>query len=206
MPVTDAKPNGPREKGARRRRGAELERAILDVAWLELREAGYGALTFEAVASRAGTSRPVLARRWPTRADLAVAAIRQRMATHHLDIPDLGDVRAELLEFLRQSVDRGWPFAMMFTCQMMEYYRETNTNAHQLRDAVRSADENEIFNILHRAIERGEIDGRKLSPSIVRLPKDLLFNNSMMNFAPPDERAIVDIIDNLFLPLIRIGT
>ena len=57
-----------------RRRGAELEQAILDAAWAELCEVGYTALTIEAVAKRAGTSKPVIYRRWPSRAHLVIAA------------------------------------------------------------------------------------------------------------------------------------
>ncbi|MFN3472972.1 MAG: TetR/AcrR family transcriptional regulator [Blastomonas sp.] len=195
----------PRETGApvRRRRGAALEQAILDVTWQVLREADYSALTLEAVALRAGTSRPVIARRWSTRAELVLAAIRHRLLTHPLNVPDLGNVREELIEFLKQSVERGWPFAMMFTCQMGDYFTETRTNLHQLRSAIRSADENAIFNILHRAVQRGEVDGRKLTPNIVRLPKDLLFNNAMMTLKPTSDDYIVELVDTIFLPLVR---
>jgi AcrR family transcriptional regulator len=54
----------------RRRRGTALEDAILDAAWTELIEHGYANLTLESVAKRSGTSRPVLARRWPNRTSI----------------------------------------------------------------------------------------------------------------------------------------
>ena len=53
---------------ATRRRGATLERALLDAAWEELQESGYARLTMERVADRAGTSRAVIYRRWRNRA------------------------------------------------------------------------------------------------------------------------------------------
>ncbi|TPX01055.1 helix-turn-helix transcriptional regulator, partial [Schumannella luteola] len=62
---------------ATRRRGAELEDAILDAVWDEIAEKGYGGLTYEAVATRARTSRAVLYRRWPSREELVLAAIRR---------------------------------------------------------------------------------------------------------------------------------
>lgn len=189
----------------RRRRGAVLERAILEVAWEELREGGYSALTFEAVASRANTSRPVLNRRWPTRSNLALAAIRYRLASHPLDVPDLGNVRDELISYLKQTVARGWTFAMMFASQMTEYFRETNTTPHQLRAAIATADENSIYEILHRAVHRGEVDGRKLTPRIVRLPKDLLFNDAMATMKPTSNKTIVEIVDEIILPLVKVG-
>jgi len=56
-----------------RRRGKALEDAVLDAAWSELLDGGYASFTMEAVAARAHTSRPVLYRRWPNRADLAIS-------------------------------------------------------------------------------------------------------------------------------------
>ena len=57
-----------------RRHGEERESAILDAAWAELVEVGYTRLTREAVAARAGTSKPVVYRRWPGRPELVLAA------------------------------------------------------------------------------------------------------------------------------------
>lgn len=192
------------DETGRRRRGAVLEKAILDASWDELREAGYGGLTFEAVAARAGTSRPVIARRWPSRSELALAAIRNRLANHPLDVPDMGNVRDELICFLKQTVERGWPAALMIALQMGDYFRETHTTPHQLRKAIASADDGAFFDILHRAVQRNEVDGRKLTPTIVRLPRDLLFNNAMVTLKPTSEETMIDIIDNVFLPLIQI--
>ena len=64
------------EAPVRRRRGSELEGALLDAAWEELQANGYAGLTYDAVAARAGTSKPALYRRWPTKADLVVATMR----------------------------------------------------------------------------------------------------------------------------------
>jgi len=70
MVTPSAPPVGPglrsrHNGGTTRRRGAELEAALLDAAWDELQAVGYAGLTMEAVADRAGTSRAVLYRRWP---------------------------------------------------------------------------------------------------------------------------------------------
>ena len=71
----------------KRRRGAALEDAILKAAWAELLDYGYGGFTMEAVAKRAGTSRPVLARRWENRSDLAVAAISNFYRNNPVETP-----------------------------------------------------------------------------------------------------------------------
>ncbi|MEV6880175.1 TetR/AcrR family transcriptional regulator [Amycolatopsis sp. NPDC051128] len=59
-----------------RRRGTELEDAILRAAAEELAESGYAGLTMERVAQRAGTNKNALYRRRPNRAALGVAAYR----------------------------------------------------------------------------------------------------------------------------------
>ena len=84
---------------AGRRRGAALEEAILGAAWAELIERGYADMTLEAVAKRAGTSRPVLARRWPSRTRLATAVLARYLAQNPVDVPDLGSVGAEMRLF-----------------------------------------------------------------------------------------------------------
>src|SRR3954451_3569851 len=89
-----------------RRRGQELEDALLDAAWEELTCVGYGRFTIEGGASRAGTSRPVIYRRWPNRSDLAVAAVRHHGAKDPVPTPDTGSVRDDLVELLRRASSR----------------------------------------------------------------------------------------------------
>src|SRR3546814_11202702 len=71
-----------------RRRGAALEAALLDAAWAELLGGGYSAFTIEGVAVRARTSRPVIARRWSSRGDLALAEFKPYLQRSPLPIPD----------------------------------------------------------------------------------------------------------------------
>ena len=63
----------------RRRRGVELEGAILRAAWDELTAVGYARLSMEGVADRAQTGKQVLYRRWPNRAELGRASCRERV-------------------------------------------------------------------------------------------------------------------------------
>jgi len=53
-----------------------LEAAIFQVVLQELAETGYVNFSIERIAARAGTSKPVIYRRWPTRARLVYAALR----------------------------------------------------------------------------------------------------------------------------------
>src|SRR5690606_14057570 len=140
-----------------RRRGSALEDAILDAAWVELDTHGYAGLTMEAVAARAGTSRPVLARRWDTRASLAVAAIRRQISRHPIDVEDRGDVRAELLDLLERASERARTAVAIFTLFATAYFGETRSSPQALRAALIEGETDALSIILDRAVARGEI-------------------------------------------------
>lgn len=185
-----------------RRRGPDLEQAILEAAWLELAERGYAGLTMEAVAERAGTSRPVLARRWNGKAPLAVAAIRQQMAKYPLEVQDRGDLRAELLEFLERASDRAAGIAAAFTLFSSEYFSENSCAPQDLRAALIKGEAQPLPTILERAVKRGEIDREKLIPAVVFLLSDLFRYHVIMNFSAPPITLRKTWVDAVFLPLV----
>ena len=57
--------------------------------------------------------------------------------------------------------------------------------------------------ILGRAIDRGEVAAARLTPRIVSLPIDLARHEVLMTFRPLSDEAIREIVDELFLPLVR---
>lgn len=189
-----------------RRRGAELEEALLDAAWEELEERGYAGLTMEGVAARAGTSRPVLARRWDGKAKLAIAAIRQQMAKHPLDVKDHGDLRIELLEYLEHLSNRAKMIPIipiMFTLFSSEYSQVGPSTPQDFRVALLEGRINILASILDRAVSRGEIDSEKLFPPIDTLLVDLFRHHAIMTFTPPSPTLRMAWVDSIFLPLVR---
>ncbi|MBR0959488.1 TetR/AcrR family transcriptional regulator [Bradyrhizobium japonicum] len=190
---------------AERRRGEELERAILEAAWLELTARGYAGLTTEAVAERAGTSRPVLARRWDGKASLAIAAIRQKLATYPIEVPDRGNVRSELLECLDRLSSRAAGIAAAFTLFSSEYFAETSSAPKDLRAALIQGQVQSIPVILERAVKRGEVDPKKLVPPVASLLSTLFREYAIMNFSPPPPALRKAWVDTVFLPLVKVS-
>src|SRR5262245_63900431 len=84
-----------------RRRGKVLETAIFEIVLRELADTGYVNFSIERVAARAGTSKPVIYRRWPTRARLVYAAVRAHRPDLSSDAPDTGTVRGDLMTILQ---------------------------------------------------------------------------------------------------------
>src|SRR6201995_5015632 len=81
----------------RRRHGGELEPALPRAGWHELTRVAYARLTMESVARRAGTSEPVLYRRWPNKDQLVLAAMEHYRKANPIDLPDTGALRSDLL-------------------------------------------------------------------------------------------------------------
>ncbi len=186
-----------------RRRGNALEDAVLDAAWSELHDGGYASFTMEAVAERAHTSRPVLYRRWPKRADLAIAAIRHILHKYPVSAPNIGNVRGDLIALLQQFSKNRALFAVFFSLQMSAYFSETNTSPADLRMSVLQGSHSLIDVVLARGVDRGEIDRSKLTPRIALLLPDLVRHEFLMTLKPVTNAVIAEFVDDIFLPLVR---
>jgi AcrR family transcriptional regulator len=75
-------------------------RVILEAVLDELGEVGYGALTIEAVAARAGVGKSTIYRHWPGKLALVEDAFRTLKA--QAVIPESGPIRDRIIAFLEQ--------------------------------------------------------------------------------------------------------
>ena len=95
-----ARPSGSQSSGSQSSgskwtpRETELLAATLEL----LRRHGYDRLTVEAVATHARASKATMYRRWPSKADLVLAAVTEGTRMSVLP-PDTGSLRQDLLEF-----------------------------------------------------------------------------------------------------------
>ncbi len=107
----------------RRQRGRPtdplLNDRILDACFSLLSELGYARLSVEAVAGRAGVTRPTVYRRWATKQDLVVSSLA-RAQSGIVRLPDTGDLEGDLVVHLRslhQTLSR--PFGMAIIGTML---------------------------------------------------------------------------------------
>ena len=179
-----------------------LEAALLEAAWQELCAVGYPGFTLDGVAARAGTSRPVLARRWSNRAELVVAALRHRTALAALDVPDTGTLRGDVLTLLRQMSASVGEVAGVLSFVLAGYFDATGLPPSDLRERAIAGTPSRMTAIIQRAVDRGEIDAARLSPRTVSLPLDLVRHDLIMNRAPVTDDTLIEIVDRIFLPLV----
>jgi AcrR family transcriptional regulator len=188
--------------GKARRRGATLEAALLQAAWDELASAGYADFTLEAVAARAGTSPPVLARRWAGRAELVLAAVRRHAELTPVEVPDTGTLRGDVLALLRQVSARASEITGILSYLITDHFRETGQPG-TLRERLLAGPPTAMRRILDRAVERGEISPAVLGTRIASLPVDLIRHDLIMAQAPVPDATLTEVVDTIFLPLTR---
>ena len=79
-------------------RSARVRQSVLNAAFAELGEKGYGGLSIEAVALRSGVAKTTVYRRWPTRDELIADALDSR-SDRYEPVPDTGSLRGDLKQF-----------------------------------------------------------------------------------------------------------
>jgi AcrR family transcriptional regulator len=186
-----------------RRRGAELEEAILRAAADELAESGYAGLAMERVAQRAGTNKNTIYRRWPNRAALGVAAYR-RLADDRLRPPDTGDLRDDALTLLRAiNCGQSSPAARILRGLLAGVGDEPELLA-QLHEQAAEGGTSTWLPLLERAVARGEAPPEALHPRVATVALVLLRNEYLTRgLTTVDDAVLVEIVDEVYLPLVR---
>jgi AcrR family transcriptional regulator len=190
------------QRTRQRRRGEELEAALLTAAWEELAEAGFARLTMESVAARAKTGVAVLYRRWPNKDDLVLAAIRHYGTSHPVDVPDTGSLRGDLIALIGDFSNARIGFATVMSAVFSGLLASTGLTPAEVREKLivdRPLSSEQVFT---RAQERGEIDLDSIPPAVLAMPFDLMRHDLLMTYKPIPEERVLAIVDDLFLPLV----
>ena len=90
------------------RRSDASRRAIIEAALDLVGEVGYGKLSIEGIAARAGVGKQTIYRWWPSKAAVlfdAVLALAEGKEGETADLPDTGDVEADLKHVFRATLE-----------------------------------------------------------------------------------------------------
>jgi AcrR family transcriptional regulator len=174
--------------------------AIREATRAELADHGYPRVTFEGVARRAKTSKPVLYRRYRSRAHMVVDAL---LAVPRQPVPACGtpSLREEMLALLDAMMAR-------FRRIGIDTYRSVIADADdELVDTITAqlaelADQT-IYRALSDARERGEIGAAKIPERAATAIAALVRNELFFSRGPVGKEALIDILDNVYLPLIE---
>lgn len=138
-----------------RPRDERADRAILDATTQLLIEGGFGRLSVDAVAARAGVGKATIYRRWSSKTDLIRATLaRFKDAAQSVDT---GGLRTDLRDFLRLSVAEFVDSPAAQVMPLLAAESQFDPALRELLHAYAKGRRDVIGEILDRADARGEL-------------------------------------------------
>ncbi|MEU1481157.1 TetR/AcrR family transcriptional regulator [Streptomyces sp. NPDC005760] len=202
--VTSRWTAAPARTATLRRRGAVLERAILDAALEQLSTVGWNGLTMEGVAAGAQTGKAAVYRRWPSKEDLVADALRAGLPRFE-EAPDLGDVREDLLELCRQAREAMFSrpgFALRAVIHECDQAQAERFHAVIFNGVVEPSVKL-LREIITRGIRRGEVRPDAANDYVFDAIPAMMMYRSKMRGSEWSDGDIEEMIDQFVLPLLR---
>ena len=177
------------------RRDPAVHRAILAATVAVLEEGGYGRLTIEAIAARAGVGKQTICRWWPGKAALVLEAYTA-VSEVRTPEPDTGTLAGDLLAILRPvfalnaAYDRGTALAnkgMMAEAQVDPAFRETYGRLH-------AAWRGPLRHVLLRGQTRGELRAAADPDALVDMILGAAWYRLLLEHAPLDDQFAREIV------------
>ncbi|MBI3215586.1 MAG: TetR/AcrR family transcriptional regulator [Mycobacterium sp.] len=181
-----------------RRHGSALEAALRSAVIGQLDTHGYHGLTYEGVAAAARTSKTVLYRRWPTKAQMVVSALGDDIGSVGAQVPDTGSLAGDLTALLSAVRDE---FSDHKRAAVLGLLADLDDRAAaQMRDHLLVSASDMLIPLLDRARRRHELGSVELPARALRLPFDLLLHDALIRGRLRDN-DIGDIVSQCVVPL-----
>jgi AcrR family transcriptional regulator len=184
-----------------RRRGADLETAILEAAVHELHDVGFRTMTMESVARRAGASKVSIYSRWRTKSELAAAA-SYRLVAEQAPPAGTGTLRGDLIVWLRTAADQlagpaGEAFRGIVSASL------GSEDGVVLASLSRGRGARQLRRILQDAAGRGDDVVEDPTARQMLAPQAVLQMHFLTHGTPIDDAVVHSIVDEVALPLLR---
>ncbi|MFF9495252.1 TetR/AcrR family transcriptional regulator [Streptomyces flaveolus] len=187
-----------------RRRGAVLERAILDAALEQLGTVGWNGLTMEGVAAGAQTGKAAVYRRWPSKEDLVADALRSGLPSYD-NVPDLGSVRDDLLALCRRARDAMFSrpgFALRAVLHECDTVQAERFHA-VIFEGVIEPTIKMLREVITRGIERGEVREEAANSYVFDAVPAMMMYRAKVCGSEWTDQEVEEMIDQLMVPLLR---
>ncbi|WP_306321574.1 MULTISPECIES: TetR/AcrR family transcriptional regulator [unclassified Streptomyces] len=180
-------------RGPGRPRQEHVTQAVLEAVVELVAEQGMDALTMDAVASRAGVSKPAMYRRWPTKQDLIIAAAESRVGA--LAVPDMGDFRAELRAVLTERV-RAYrqPGVGRLLAGVISAAAEAGAGREAFQAYVTRVT-SETRHVLERGMARGDVRADAPIVDVTTLIASSLIFRLVAEMRTPDKELVDSVVD-----------
>lgn len=174
------------------------ETELLDVTLQLLQEHGYDRLTVDAVAAMARASKATVYRRWPSKAELVLAAFIEGVRQVAVP-PETGTLRGDLLHMGEVVCQQGQQHASTIRAVLVEVSRSPALNDVMQRQFVEQR-KALMDHILQQAVDRGEIDRTAMSDELWDLLPHYLIFRSIFPGRPPTPHTVQALVDEVVIP------
>jgi AcrR family transcriptional regulator len=188
-----------------RRHGQALEAAISRAVLELLAEQGLRGVTMEAVADRAGTSKPVLYRRWNGRAAL-LRGILVPLAMAAIPHQDTGSYRTDMLAVLYGWADFFASPAGAIGPAIVGAMPQDPELAEAFRDGVIGWRKQSMADLLNRGIQRGDVRPDVPFEVARELGQSILWHRFLVTGDPITPDLIEHIVDEILTPYVTART
>ncbi|HEY6891290.1 MAG TPA: TetR/AcrR family transcriptional regulator [Solirubrobacter sp.] len=177
--------------------------AILQAAITLVAEIGYDRMTVEALAARAGVSKPTIYRRWPGgKKDIIVDAIRSKHAAID-SLPDAGSLRGDLLALLGAMVTHVHEDAHL-AGGLISQLRDSEELATLMREEIVAHERRRYDGLIARAVARGELSAdARITPLLSDVAGSLIFSRAVITAEPLDQAFLEELVDHVLLPILQ---
>ncbi|GAA4610549.1 TetR/AcrR family transcriptional regulator [Actinoallomurus liliacearum] len=177
--------DGTRRPGRPRSEAARL--AILKATHDELLERGYGGLTMEGIAARAGVGKQTIYRWWRSKADVALDSLLN-VASEGIPIPDEGGLEADLSAFLSRTFGMQESEGPVLKGLLAQSLLDPEF-AEAFRDHFLAGRRAALRTVLNQAVARGEIPADADLGLLHDVVYGVLWYRLLFRTAPLDDEA-----------------
>ena len=174
------------------------EAELLAVTLRLLQEHGYDRLTVDAVAHTARASKATVYRRWPSKAELVLAAFTEGVRQVAVP-PNTGTLRGDLLHLGEKICQQGNRHASTIRAVLVEASRHP-----ALSDALQQEfighRKDLIQHVLRQAVDRGEIADAAVTDELWDLLPHYLIFRSIIPGRPPTRHTVQALVDDFIIP------
>ena len=174
------------------------EAEILGVTLGLLGEHGYDQLTVDAVAAAARASKATVYRRWPSKAELVLAAFIEGVRQVAV-APNTGTLRGDLLRMGEMICQECGQHAGTIRAVMVEVSRHPALN-DALQNQFLKQRKALIQHVLQQAVDRGEITQDVVTDELWDLFPGYLIFRTIIPGRPPTRRTVQAFVDGFLIP------
>lgn len=179
-------------------RWSTREAELLATTLRHLQEHGYDRLTVEAVATEARSSKATMYRRWPTKAQLVLAAFIE--GTRVTEIPPrTGSLRGDLISIGISVCQQACEHASTMRAVLNEL-----THNAELSEAFQQEFVHQrrlVFDeVIADAVARGEVDAEVINTDFHDLLAGYLVFRGLISGRPPTEDTVHALVDEVLIP------